>query len=137
MSVEQVKNWLNSLEIPYELLENINTFDLKWDVEGTTFDIRVTVRADKWIHVAVRLLRPEEIPQESKQELYGFLLSENWMLDDVTYSMDEKGNLYSENDIPEQTNLENFKSELDAVIFGLERFFTTVSSRFGIEPRGM
>ncbi len=137
MSVEQVKNWLNSLEIPYELLEDINTFDLKWDVEGTTFDIRVAIRADKWIHVAVRLLRPEEIPQESKEELYGFLLRENWMLDDVTYSMDERGNLYSENDIPEQTNLENFKSELDAVIFGLERFFTTVSSRFGIEPRGI
>lgn len=137
MSVEQVKNWLNSLEIPYELLEEINTFDLKWDVEGTTFDVRIAIRADKWIHVAVRLLRLEEIPQESKEELYGFLLRENWMLDDVTYSMDERGNLYSENDIPEQTNLENFKSELDAVIFGLERFFTTVSSRFGIEPRGI
>ena len=136
MSIEQVKNWLNSLEIPYDLLEDINTFDLKWDVEGTAFDIRVAIRADKWIHVAVLLLRPEEIPKETKEELYGFLLRENWMLDDVTYSMDEKGNLYSENDIPEQTNLENFKSELDGVIFGLERFFTTVSSRFGIEPSG-
>jgi hypothetical protein len=137
MSIEQVKNWLDSLEIPYDLLEDINTFDLKWDVEGTAFDIRVAIRADKWIHVAVLLLRPEEIPKENKEELYGFLLRENWMLDDVTYSMDEKGNLYSENDIPEQTNLENFKSELDGVIFGLERFFTTVSSRFGIEPSGL
>jgi len=136
MSVEQVKKWLDSLEISFELMEDINTFKLAWDVEDSTFEIRVAIRADKWIHVAVLLLRPEEIPQESKEELYGFLLRENWMLDDVTYSMDEKGNLYSENDIPQQTNLENFKSELDAVIFGLERFFTIVSSRFGIEPSG-
>jgi hypothetical protein len=108
-----------------------------WDVEGTNFEIRITIRADKRIHAAVLLLGPEEVPSANKEELYGFLLRENWMLDDVTYSMDEKGNLYSENDIPEQTNLENFKSELDAVVFGLERFFTNVSSRFGIEPKGL
>jgi hypothetical protein len=137
MSVEQVKKWLNSLEISFELMEDINTFKLEWDVEDSTFEIRVAIRADKWIHVAVLLLRSEEIPQESKEELYGFMLRENWMLDDVTYSMDENGNLYSENDIPEQTNLDNFKSELDAVIFGLERFVTIVSSRFGINPRGI
>lgn len=136
MSIEQIKSWLNSLEVPFELVEDTSTFKLKWDVEGTNFEIRITIRADKWIHVAVLLLRPEEVPSENKEDLYGFLLRENWMLDDVTYSMDEKGNLYSENDIPEQTNLENFKSELDAVVFGLERFFTNVSSRFGIEPKG-
>ncbi|MFW9953912.1 MAG: hypothetical protein ACFFD3_05095 [Candidatus Thorarchaeota archaeon] len=136
MSVEKIKSWLDSLDAIYELIEDINTFDLKWDVEGTIFDVRITIRADKWIHVAVRLLKPEEIPDESRQELYAFLLTENWMLDDVTYSMDEKGNLYSENDIPEQTNFENFKSELDAVILGLERFYTMVSNRFGIEPSG-
>ncbi|MHA2117344.1 MAG: YbjN domain-containing protein [Candidatus Thorarchaeota archaeon] len=134
--MEQIKNWLNSLEVPFELEVDISTFKLMWDVEGTNFEVRITLRADKWIHVAVLLLRPEEVPPENKEELYGFLLRENWMLDDVTYSMDEKGNLYSENDIPEQTNLENFKSELDAVVFGLERFFTNVSSRFGIEPIG-
>ena len=136
MSMEQIKNWLNSLEVPFELEEDKNTFKLLWDVEGTNFEIRITIRADKWILVAVLLLRSEEIPAESKEDLYGFLLRENWQLDDVTYSMDMKGNLYSENDIPEQTNLENFKSELDAVVFGLERFFTNVSSRFGIEPKG-
>ena len=136
MSVEQVKSWLNSLEVPFELEEDTSTFHLKWDVEGTNFDVRITIRADRWILVAVLLLRPDEIPAESREDLYGFLLRENWMLDDVTYSMDEKGNLYSENDIPEQSNLENFKSELDAVVFGLERFFTNVSSRFGIEPKG-
>jgi hypothetical protein len=126
MSIEKIKSWLNSLEVSFELVEDTSTFKLKWDV----------IRADKWIHVAVLLLRPEEVPSENKEDLYGFLLRENWMLDDVTYSMDERGNLYSENDIPEQTNLENFKSELDAVVFGLERFFTNVSSRFGIEPKG-
>jgi hypothetical protein len=135
--MEQIKSWLSSLEVPFELEEDKNTFKVLWDVEGTNFEVRITVRADKWILVAVLLLRPDEIPAESREDLYGFLLRENWQLDDVTYSMDEKGNLYSENDIPEQTNLENFKSELDAVVFGLERFFTNVSSRFGIEPKGM
>jgi hypothetical protein len=136
MSMEQIKSWLNSLEVPFELEEDKSTFKVLWDVEGTNFEVRITVRADKWILVSVLLLRQDEIPAECREELYGFLLHENWQLDDVTYSMDEKGNLYSENDIPEQTNLENFKSELDAVVFGLERFFTNVSSRFGIEPKG-
>ncbi|MFX1367373.1 MAG: YbjN domain-containing protein [Promethearchaeota archaeon] len=136
MSMEQIKSWLNSLGVSFEIEEEKNTFKVLWDVEGVNFEIRITVRADRWILVSVLLLRPNEIPAESKEDLYGFLLHENWQLDDVTYSMDEKGNLYSENDIPELTNLENFKSELDAVVFGLERFFTNVSSRFGIEPKG-
>jgi hypothetical protein len=136
MSMEQIKSWLNSLEVPFELEEDKSTFKLLWDVEDTNFEVRITVRADKWILASVLLLRQDEIPAECREELYGFLLHENWQLDDVTYSMDERGNLYSENDIPEQSNLENFKSELDAVVFGLERFFTNVSSRFGIEPKG-
>jgi hypothetical protein len=136
MSMEQIKSWLNSLEVPFELEEDKSTFKVLWDVEGTNFEVRITVRADKWILASVLLLRQDEIPAECREELYGFLLHENWQLDDVTYSMDEGGNLYSENDIPEQSNLENFKSELDAVVFGLERFFTNVSSRFGIEPKG-
>ncbi|MFX0107727.1 MAG: YbjN domain-containing protein, partial [Candidatus Hodarchaeota archaeon] len=136
MSMEQIKDWLNSLEVPFELEEDTSTFKLMWDVEDVTFEIRITLRADKWIHVAVMLLGPDEIPSENKEDLYAFLLRENWMLDDVTYSMDEEGNLYSENDIPKQTNLENFESELNAVVLGLERFFTIVSSRFGIEPGG-
>ncbi|MFW9910860.1 MAG: YbjN domain-containing protein [Candidatus Thorarchaeota archaeon] len=136
MSMEQIKSWLNSLEVPFELEEDKSTFKVLWDVEGTNFEVRITVRADKWILASVLLLRQDEIPAECREELYGFLLHENWQLDDVTYSMDERGNLYSENDIPEQSNLENFKSELDAVVFGLERFFTNVSSRFGIEPKG-
>ncbi|MFW9808904.1 MAG: YbjN domain-containing protein [Candidatus Thorarchaeota archaeon] len=137
MSVDQVEKWLTSLEVPFELLKEIHTFRVMWEVEDATFEIRIAIRADKWIHVAVLLLQPDEIPDGNKRELYEFLLRENWALDDVTYSMDEKGNLYSENDIPEQTNLENFKSELDAVVFGLERFVTIVSSRFGINPKGV
>ncbi|MHA1965991.1 MAG: hypothetical protein ACW97G_15560 [Candidatus Thorarchaeota archaeon] len=82
MSIEKIKSWLNSLEVSFELVEDTSTFKLKWDVEGTNFEIRVTIRADKWIHVAVLLLRPEEVPAESKEDLYGFLLRENWMLDD-------------------------------------------------------
>ena len=137
MSVDQVEKWLTSLDMPFELLKEIHTFRVMWEVEDATFEIRIAIRADKWIHVAVLLLQPDEILDGSKRELYEFLLRENWALDDVTYSMDEKGNLYSENDIPEQTNLENFKSELDAVVFGLERFVTIVSSRFGINPKGV
>ncbi|MFW9767575.1 MAG: YbjN domain-containing protein [Candidatus Thorarchaeota archaeon] len=137
MSVDQLEKWLTSLDLPFELLQDIHTFRVMWEVEEATFEIRIAIRADKWIHVSVLLLKPDEIPHESREELFEILLRENWMLDDVTYSMDEKGNIYSENDIPEQTNLENFKSELDAAIFGLERFVTIVSSRLGINPKGV
>lgn len=136
MSVEQIKGWLTKLKMQFELIPDINTFKIDWDVEGRTFEVRIAVRADKWIHVAVLLLRPEELPTDQKAEVYAFLLRENWMHDDVTYSMDENDNLYSENDIPECTNIDNFVSELNGVIFGLEHFYTNVSSRFGIEPKG-
>ncbi len=136
MSVEQIKEWLTNLEMQFELIPDINTFMIEWDVEGKMFEVRVTVRADKWIHVAVLLLKPEELPSDQKEEIYGFLLRENWMHDDVTYSMDENDNLYSENDIPECTNMDNFASELNAVVFGLEHFYTNVSTKFGIEPKG-
>jgi hypothetical protein len=134
MSAEKIKVWLDSLEVPYEYDEGINTFKTEWDVEGKPFEVRITIRADRWILVAVRLLNAEGIPSDNREELLAFLLQENYMLDDVTYSMDEKGNIYSENDIPEQASFDDFTSEFDAVVFGMMRFFDSVSARFGIEP---
>ncbi|MFX1265213.1 MAG: hypothetical protein ACFFH0_07520, partial [Promethearchaeota archaeon] len=74
------------------------------------------------------------ISPDIREELLAFLLQENYALDDVTYSMDEKGNIYSENDIPEQASLDDFTSEFNAVVFGMMRFFDNVSARFGLEP---
>ncbi len=134
MSAERIKEWLDSLEVPYEFNEDIKTFKTEWDVEGIACEVRITIRADRWILVAVRLLDAERITPDIREELFAFLLQENYMLDDVTYSMDEKGNIYSENDIPEQASLDDFRSEFDAVVFGMKRFFDNVSARFGLEP---
>lgn len=134
MSAERIREWLDTLEVPYEYDEEIKTFKTEWDVEGKASEVRITIRADRWILVAVRLLDAERITPDIREELFAFLLQENYMLDDVTYSMDEKGNIYSENDIPEQASLDDFRSEFDAVVFGMKRFFDNVSARFGLEP---
>jgi hypothetical protein len=59
-------------------------------------------------------------------KLYTLLLQANFQLFDVTYSVDEKENVYVEFDMIPSANFEAFEDELKGLFYGIEFFFNKI-----------
>lgn len=119
------------MQIPFETNEEKTRFFTDWSIDGTSFKVIINVRVDGWIQITALLMKAEEMPEGRKLEILESLMKNNWELDDVTYSMDENGNIYSENDIPGHSNVQTFLTELNAVVYGAKRFFSDFSEFIG------
>ncbi|MBD3404611.1 MAG: hypothetical protein GF411_00570 [Candidatus Lokiarchaeota archaeon] len=133
MVASQVQTWLNVMQIPFETNEDKTRFFTEWSLDGKSFKVIINVRVDGWIQITALLIESKDIPAERKLEILEHLMKDNWELDDVTYSMDKDGNIYSENDIPGHSNVETFLTELNAVVYGAKRFFSNFEDIIGIE----
>lgn len=127
---KKVKKWLDKMKLKYAESKFEDEYALPFDIEGTQFLVRVFV-LEKWVKVAALVVPAEFVPEG----LHKALLKANWDLFDVTYSVDEDGNIFSENDIPSTSNYENFESEFNAVIAGVLYFFGAVAKEFSVSRR--
>ncbi|MHA1867315.1 MAG: hypothetical protein ACTSVB_04610 [Candidatus Heimdallarchaeaceae archaeon] len=123
---DTVGEWLDKMELKYQKNEEKRTFVLPYDINNVKFMVIILVFPEKWIKIGALILRAEKVTEE----MYLALLQENWNLFEVTYSVDEQGNIFSENDIPHTSNYENFVSEFQAVIFGVINFFEKIAPKF-------
>ncbi len=128
MTFETVKSWLDQMNLKYSHNQEMNLFYLPYDIEGTKFAVQIAIFDDKWIKVAALIVQAEMIPKG----LHKALLNANWHLFDVTYSVDDNGNVFSENDVPIDSNFENFRSEFGAVVFGVTHFFDTIAKKLNV-----
>ncbi|MFW9993553.1 MAG: hypothetical protein ACFFD4_16025 [Candidatus Odinarchaeota archaeon] len=129
---DKVKKWLDEMNLKYGVNSELKLFHIPWDVDGIKFSTLLMVTPDnKWIKAAAQILKAEDVPEG----LYRSLLKANWDLFDVTYSIDEKGNVYSENDISSESNYAGFRSEIAAIVFGVRYFFNTVAPKFDIAKK--
>ncbi|MFX0182647.1 MAG: YbjN domain-containing protein [Candidatus Hodarchaeota archaeon] len=132
MTLERVKDWLNQMELKFKVLHD--NIVILYDVDGIRFAVIINVMGN-WIQIAASMVHNDEIPKEKREELLADLLKQNWELHDITYSIDPKGSLFSQNDIPLNSNFENFKSEFGAVVFGVTHFFNKIGPKYGLtEP---
>ncbi|MFX1513029.1 MAG: hypothetical protein ACFFCQ_10615 [Promethearchaeota archaeon] len=131
MSFEKVKSWLDQMELRYSHNEEMNLFYLPYDISGTKFAVQIGVFDEKWIKIAALIVQADMIPKG----LLRALLNANWHLFDVTYSIDDNGNVFSENDVPVDSNFENFRSEFGAVVFGVTHFFDTIANKLNVEQQ--
>jgi hypothetical protein len=130
---EKVKVWLKQMGLNFAYNQELNLFHLPYNIDGNQFSVVVGVFPDaNWLKIAALIVPAESVPSG----LYEALLKEMWNLFEVTYSVDENGNVFSENDIPFSSNFENFQSELQAVVFGVTHFFKVIAPKFKIIPKG-
>ncbi len=132
MAVDIVQTWLYTMQVEFDLDVDNGVFVTEWPIDDRKFEMYISCRADGWIQISALLVRDDRIPPAVKEALYAELLKENRRLDDVTYSMDEEGNLYAENDVPVHSNLGNFLTELNAVVYAVKRFKRNVAQIFGL-----
>ncbi len=127
---KQVKKWLDKMKLKFAESKFEDEFALPFDIEGTQFLVRIFVLGE-WVKVAALVVPAEFVPEG----LHRALLKANWDLFDVTYSVDEAGNIFSENDIPSASNFENFESEFNAVVAGVLYFFKAIANEFSVSRR--
>ena len=79
-----------------------------------------------WIKIKMLLLSHVEIPAKVKAPLHEALLKANYDLNEVTYSLSPKGDVYIEADMPEDATFDNFESEYGAVEYGIDYFLKEI-----------
>lgn len=127
-----IGDWLNKMNLTFIYNEAKRAYIIPYEIDGKKFLTAIFVFPDTWIKVAALVLEASEVTND----MYKALLQENWNLFEVTYSVDPAGNIFSENDLPQNTNYENFVSEFNAVAFGVKHFFETIGPQYKVVAHG-
>jgi len=128
--VEKVKGWLDELNLNYFVSQSGTEIMLPYKIDERTFNVRIVI-APEWMQLFCQIMAANEIPQELVGTIHANLLLANFNLNEVTFSIDPEGNIYSENDMPIDSDLVTFKSELGAVVFGYQYFFEQLAPKIG------
>ncbi|MFW9922557.1 MAG: YbjN domain-containing protein [Candidatus Thorarchaeota archaeon] len=131
-TVEKVKGWLDELNLNYFISQNGTEIMLPYKIDDKTFNVRIVV-AEEWMQLFCLILQANDIPEELVAAVHANLLLANFNLNEVTFSIDPEGNIYSENDLPVDSDLVTFKSELGAVVFGYQFFYEQIAPKIGGE----
>jgi hypothetical protein len=105
---------------------------LPYEIDGNKFLVTIIVFPETWIKIVAMIAENDKV----SKDMHLALLKENWNLFEVTYSIDGFGNLFSENDLLQTTNFDNFVSEFQAVVFGVKNFFEKVAPSFQLKASG-
>jgi hypothetical protein len=83
---------------------------------------------EKWVQIKCLLMLSKNIPDipDLEETLHRKLLQANFNFAEVTYSLDEENNIFSEADMPIDTDFTNFKSEFVSVVFAIDYFFKNI-----------
>ncbi|MHA1879568.1 MAG: hypothetical protein ACTSYG_04150 [Candidatus Heimdallarchaeota archaeon] len=131
-TLEKVKGWLDELNLNYYVSQEGTEIMLPYKIDQRTFNVRIVIAPD-WMQLFCLIMAENEIPKELVSAIHANLLLANFNLNEVTYSIDPKGNIYSENDLPVETDIVSFKSELGAVVFGYQYFYEQIATKIGGE----
>ncbi len=129
-TVEKVKGWLDELNLNYFVSQSGSEIMLPYKIDERTFNVRIVV-APEWMQLFCQIILANEIPEELVPVVHANLLLANFNLNEVTFSIDPEGNVYSENDLPVDSDIVTFKSELGAVVFGYQYFYEQLAPQIG------
>ena len=92
-----------------------------------------TIVDEKWINAKCLLFFKQNLPPDPNLnlKLFSELLKANFMLNEVTYSVDDQENIWVETDMPVDTTFDNFDSEFKSILFGALHFFNKIIPNVG------
>ncbi|MBN1330794.1 MAG: YbjN domain-containing protein [Candidatus Heimdallarchaeota archaeon] len=129
-TIEKVKSWLDELNLNYFVSQSGSEIMLPYKIDERTFNVRIVV-APEWMQLFCQIIMANEIPEDLVSVVHANLLLANFNLNEVTFSIDPEGNVYSENDLPIDADIVTFKSELGAVVFGYQYFYEQLAPQIG------
>ena len=129
-TVEKVKGWLDELNLNYFVSQSGSEIMLPYKIDERTFNVRIVVAAE-WMQLFCQVLQANEVPQELVSAIHANLLLANFNLNEVTFSIDPEGNIYSENDIPVDADLSTSTFHIKTGEIGYQYFFEQLAPKIG------
>ncbi len=129
VNLDRVSRWLEKLEVAhtktsieledgYEIPIIVTTYTVPPD---NGFLVMIGGDGD-WIRIKTLVAEKTQLPEDKLQEIYYHCLLGNFILDEVTFSADRKGNIFIEADMLANTRFEDFKEEFFSIATGIHYF---------------
>ena len=84
----------------------------------------------EWFIVKASIMELKDIPAQITAEIFFELLKANFILNDVTYSVDPEGkSIWCEADIPSDTSFDHFKLQYLSIVFAIDYFIRNISTQ--------
>jgi hypothetical protein len=134
----KAKDWLKKMNLKFEELKKEKRLILLANYNNMKYIVQIANKRNAetkkdWICTYVLLLGGESLPSDKKTALFTELLLQNYLVEDLTYSIDLNHNVYSENDSPINTNYDSFKSEFKRSVEGIKIFNEQILSKVGLK----
>ncbi len=136
-NLDKVSRWLEKLEVSHT--RTSISLDDGYDIPIllTTYTVSpsnkflVMIGGDgTWIRIKTLVAEKSQLPEYLLQEIYYHCLLGNFILDEVTFSADRKGNIFIEADMLASTRFEDFKEEFFSIATGIH-YFLDFMKKFG------
>jgi len=100
-----------------------------FEYESYQFLSHIIVGSD-WFIVKASIMELTEVAPHVASKIYIELLKANFILNDVTYSLDPEGkSIWTEADIPSDLDFEHFKLEYLSIIFAIDFFIKHITDK--------
>ncbi len=132
----KIEKWLKMLDLRVKTFSSKqgDLFLCNFTYEGRQFPVQTAVKGD-WINVKGLVCLGNKIPTEKREMVYQALLTANFRLNEVSFSIDPKhGNIFVECDQhADAATFENFRMEFQSLPAGFTYFVKEIAPKLGIE----
>ena len=106
-----------------------NIIIVPFEYEELQFLSHIIIGAE-WYIVKASILELESIPKQLAAQIFFELLKANFILNDVTYSIDpEAKSIWTEADIPSDLDYEHFKLQYLSIVFAIDFFIKNIAKQ--------
>ena len=106
-----------------------NIIIVPFEYEDLQFLSHIIVGSD-WFIVKASILELESIPKPLAAQIFFELLKSNFILNDVTYSIDpEAKSIWTEADIPSDLDFDHFKLQYLSIVFAIDFFIKNIAKQ--------
>ena len=106
-----------------------NIIIVPFEYEDLQFLSHIIIGGD-WYIVKASILELESIPKQLAAQIFFELLKANFILNDVTYSIDpEAKSIWTEADIPSDLDYEHFKLQYLSIVFAIDFFIKNIAKQ--------
>ncbi|MHA1793639.1 MAG: hypothetical protein ACTSVI_13420 [Promethearchaeota archaeon] len=141
--VDNLKSLMKKLEQYFnERVEQLNInnkeFEITIPLEYASMKfVTILSLTPLWIFIKCKVLSLDDINEKTRYKLYEAILTSNFELNAVFYSVDpEISGVWIENDIPTTNlNMDNFDISFKAIIFGIRYFIDNIATSLNQEVK--
>jgi len=130
--IDRVSSFLEAMDVLYEVDQTEGVVYSVWGIRDRSFLVLVGSEGS-WLWMRTRIVKLEDVPEESRAPLFESLLRIHGAYNEVRYEIGDDGYIGASKEIPlSGLNIENFKTGFISLIMAIRLFVDRVAPEHGI-----